>query len=782
MSIDNIRMMKMFSNYQSPIYPLVVRERFDENMMKPLLTDENFARKDRDRLSAYNKRRLTGGAVPVSYRFGIGCEDMKVGRVYPEDGVGLQAFRSDLRSPLLAKDNWDVDMVNAHWNIANWMAKKLNLKNEKIDYLCKNRAEVLNIISADKKKSKTELLKCLYGGEIKMYKDYYNEVEGEMKMDGIVFLRELEKEVKVLMDMVWMNNEPLQTLKMGKEKKSVKSKPNPKASLMSLVFQSEERKILELIDFGMKQKDRRVNTYIHDGCAVEKLPNELAFPADILDELSREITEHTGIDVRLEVKPMAYNWTPPTKSLSQYQQKKAEFEKTTCLVGSVYYIQHPDGWMEPVKPSDMCIRQKNNWWMEYDAEKEKEAKKFFLPTWEEDVNRKDYQRMDFIPDVDACPDYIYNMFKGFEADKFRPLAELTEAEKKIAGDGLAKILQHMNYLTGGNLAFLNNYLGWIVQNPSKKCGISLLFRDEDGLLSKGGGTGKNLFFDELISKNIIGENYCVNVADNAELYGNFNSMFENKLFVFVEEASGKDNHQNADKMKANITRKRMVVKKKCVAEYDITDLANYIWATNNRNSIPIGLGNRRYAVFDVDASMRDNEKYFTELVEAINNPLVIWAFYQHLKAVKTYDSPIQFQNNIPLTPAYLEMRKLNAPSYLKWIISEVEDGVLEDGYVGDLFNRYRNWVKEWKEGKDDSCITLTAFGMKLNASAEANQDYYMEGQGEKSRLTKGMSFRWNKAGVISGLKKLSLISQDFVYKGYVPPPSNEGTDVETEEE
>ena len=34
MSIDIIRKMKMFSNYQSPIYPLPVRECFDEDMMK----------------------------------------------------------------------------------------------------------------------------------------------------------------------------------------------------------------------------------------------------------------------------------------------------------------------------------------------------------------------------------------------------------------------------------------------------------------------------------------------------------------------------------------------------------------------------------------------------------------------------------------------------------------------------------------------------------------------------------------------------------------------------
>lgn len=762
MSIDIIRKMKMFSNYQPPIYPLPVRECFDEDMMKPLLTDDNFARKDRDRLSAYNKRRLTGGAVPVSYRFGIGCEDLRIGRVYPEDGIGLQAFRSDLRSPLLAKRCWDVDMVNAHWNIANWMAKKLNLKNEKIEYLCKNRAEVLNIISADKKKSKTELLKCLYGGEIKMYKDEYNEVEGEMKMEGIAFLRELEKEVKVLMDMVWMNNEPLQTLKMGKEKKSVMKKPNPKASLMSLVFQSEERKILELIDFGMKQKSRRVNTYIHDGCAVEKLPNELEFPSDILTELSQEITEHTGIDVRLEVKPIAYNWTPPIKSLSQYQQKKVEFEKTTCLVGSTYYIQHSNEWMEAVKPSDMTIRQRNNCWIEFDEDKNKNVEVFFLPEWEKDVNRKDYKRLDFIPNMEECPDCVYNLFKGYEAEKYRPTKEWSEAEQKIADDGLAIIHQHMKYLTTGYEEYLMKYLSWIVQKPDQKCGISPLFRDEAGMLKKAGGTGKNVFFDDLISKNIIGNNYCVNVSNNAELYGNFNSMFENKLFVFIEEASGKENHCNVDVMKANITRKKMVVKKKCVAEYEINDYANYIFATNNRNALPINLGNRRFAPFEVDGSMRGNAEYFTKLVETINNPIVIWAFYQKLKTHITYENPIQFQINIPNTTAYVEMLRMNATTLQKWLIAEVEAGTLEDGLVSDLYHRYEAWNKKYREGKEEGLLSCSLFGKYLNGSAEANVEF-AEGLGDKKRTGAGMMFKWNKPKIVSSLKALKLVGAEFAY-------------------
>ena len=53
---------------------LTKRELFDEDVMKPLLTDPRFNMKDRERLSHYNKHRINGGSVITSYRYAAGCE------------------------------------------------------------------------------------------------------------------------------------------------------------------------------------------------------------------------------------------------------------------------------------------------------------------------------------------------------------------------------------------------------------------------------------------------------------------------------------------------------------------------------------------------------------------------------------------------------------------------------------------------------------------------------------------------------------------------------------
>ena len=128
-------------------------------------------------------------------------------------------------------------------------------------------------------------MKILYGGNIKLYNKFYDEVDGEIKEKGIKFLSSLKCEVQKLMDKIWEQHPQYHKLKTGKENKAINKKPNPKASLMSLIFQTEERKILMFLNYLLKVKFNRVmGIFIHDGGNVEKLDSgETEFPKDILD-------------------------------------------------------------------------------------------------------------------------------------------------------------------------------------------------------------------------------------------------------------------------------------------------------------------------------------------------------------------------------------------------------------------------------------------------------------------------------------------------------------------
>jgi len=772
----------MYDDYCEPVYPLVKTEYFDEDNIKHLLVDERFAKTDRKRLSEYNKHRQSGSKMLVEYRLAKGCEEHSLGRLFPNDGIGIQAFRHDIRNPLIKKNYWDTDMENSHYCIAERWCERLDLPHTRLSRYIDERDAMLKTVSDSRKKAKTEFLKILYGGNLKLYRDDFDEVEGEIKKEGMKFLTELQGEVKALMAKIWETHPHLHKLKIGADKVPMMKKPNPQASLMSLLFQTDERKILMFFAYLLKEKyARNMGIFIHDGGGVERLDSgETEMPKEIMAECSDIITAKFKIRTKITQKPIEYEWSPSNPKLTEYETRKKEFEKNNFFVGSQFIHLQKDGTIEFVKTSDMRVRMQCNNYTEYDPLTEKSKKKYFFDEWLDDASRANYERIDFIPDREACPPYVFNLFKGFNADKFAPTKPLTDLEISLL---VKPIIKHADYLTSGFGIWLMRWFAKIVQDPMNKSEIAVLLRDEGNFLKEGGGTGKNLLL-EWFGNEIIGEDYSYVVGDNREIYGTFNSQFEAKLFVMVEEASSKENHQNHDILKAKITAKKQNVNKKMVAVYSVRDLCNFFFCSNNRNPLPVKSGNRRMAVYDVDASRRGDKVYFTTLTEHLKNPLTKWAFYQFLKKIYTYETPIQWQLSIPITPAMREIRTFNAPLQLKWIVSEVKRGVLRNDSVRELYFRFKSWVKENKEGQEDTIMTECAFGIYLNKTTEAGafeaDPYCFLTESIKQKSNGVMIYKWNKPSVVAELKKLHLLENTFEYVENADDNLDDNTSVETE--
>ena len=774
--------LNLYPEYCEPNYPITKTEYFDEDNIKYLLNDTRFNKQDRKRLTDYNKHRQSGSQMLVQYKLATGCEEYQLGRLFPNDNLGLQSFRFDIRNPLTKKNYWDIDMENAHYCIAERWCDKYDISCPNLSYYINNRDECLKLVSDSRKKAKTEFLKILYGGNIQLYSDLYNEVEGDIKTEGIKILTTLKGEVQKLMDKIWEQHSHYHKLKTGKEKTSINKKPNPKATLMSLIFQTEERKVLMFLDYLLKVKhNRNMGIFIHDGGEVEKLDSgETEFPKEILEDCSQIITTKFKIRTRLTQKPIEYNWTPLNPKLTEYETRKMEFEKRNFFVGSHFVHIQDDGVIEYVKPSDMKLRLRCNNYLVYNPDTDKSDKKYFFEEWLDDADRASYERIDFIPDLEKCPPNVFNLFKGFNAEKYRPKIPLTKVEINIL---VKPIIKHFEYITGGYARWILSWFAYKIQKPMTKCEVAILLRDTGSLLGEGGGTGKNLI-TEWIGNDIIGADYFYLIGDNRELYDKFNSQFQGKLLVMVEEANSKENHSNHDILKAKITTKKQNVNRKGVDVYSVCDYADYIFSSNNTNSMPIKMGNRRIGVFDTNPEMRGDKDYFIFLANHLSKPMVKWAFYQFLKDISTYNSPIEFQNSIPITPAYVEVRVLNAPLYLKWIISEVKQGKLKNDGVRNLYNRFKMWVKTNKEGSEDNIITETAFGLLLNKSKEAGKEeaecYLLEDLGDKSKINGLKKFRWNIETVVYGLKKLHLLDPSFTY--YPVVDNNNEDDDETDVE
>jgi len=750
--------------YKEPNYETILkRELFDEENMKYLLSDERFNKQDRMKLSNYNKHRTSGSKLTASYKFGEGCEEHKLGRLFPHDSIGLQSFRFDMRNPLAQKYYWDTDIENCHYVIALYQAKLHNVKYEYIERYVKNREECLKLVSENRKKSKTEFLKTLYLGNIKLYSESYTEVEGDITPQGLEFIKNLSKEVETLAIVLWDKNPALHKIKTGKEKKAMNKKSNPKASLMSLLFQTEERKMLMVWDAYLTFTNRYMGVFIHDGGYVEKLEKETIFPQELLIEGAMNIKQYLEYEVKITMKDITYEWTPYKPQLNQYDVMKMEFEKHTFVVGTQIYHIMDDGETEILKYNDAKFKfapLKVDVW---NNEKSKVETKSFLEMWKDDKNRLEYDRVDFFPDLKSCPQKVYNLFKGFEAEQYRPDKELTKVEILQL---IQPLIKHCDYLTKGYSRYLMRWFAHIVQHPDKKTEMAILIRDEGDLLTEGGGTGKNFLID-YFGNEILGEKYYIVIGDNKELYSNFNSLMEGKLLVFVEEACSKDNHTNNDLLKSKITSKKININKKMVAQYTVNDYSNTIFTSNNPNPLPIKQGNRRFWVFDTNPAMRGNETYFTQLKSHMNKEIVKWAFYQYLLNYDTYESPVKFSANTPITEAYKDIRLRNAPVFLKWLVCKIKQGKLHDEFTTKLYSEFTKWVTDNKEKTGDFVMTQTAFGLQLTNTKSLHReptDYEInEETVNKVKRNGTMYLMWNKEAVINGLKKLYLLEETFRY-------------------
>ncbi|WP_051211328.1 DUF5906 domain-containing protein [Runella zeae] len=150
-------------------------------------------------------------------------------------------------------------------------------------------------------------------------------------------------------------------------------------------------------------------------------------------------------------------------------------------------------------------------------------------------------------------------------------------------------LNLLKHIFGDKLEFALDYMQLLYQRPAQLLPILLL-------QSKERETGKSTFGQWLRD---IFESNSVKLG-NADLQGDFNSAFVEKLLIVVDETSleKKATSEAIKRMSTEVG--KVIVKKKSVAEYETDWIGKFVFCTNNvGTSLYIGKGETRYAVFTV---------------------------------------------------------------------------------------------------------------------------------------------------------------------------------------
>lgn len=308
---------------------VVLTEVFDTDVMDALLNDPLMSQKNKKSLTIYNRTRTGIGQHEVVYSLAKRFEEHGLGRLYAKDKQGLQAFPNDIRDPLQAKHYWDLDLENCHYVILADFAEEMGFDVAPLRQYINNRTEELAKVSANRTIAKVAFLKIPYGGSIDLLNEMRGDV-GEYKDDAhegdATLLKAIEKVMGTIVDAVWSKNERLHHL-------IPKNKHNKKFCLLAHILQTKECDALKEICAFMKTKGRQIDTLIHDGGRVRKLPNEEAFPTALMRECEAHLLKTTKIRHTLAIKPLKpYAFTKPMR---QY----VELGDNEC-VDALYATKH----------------------------------------------------------------------------------------------------------------------------------------------------------------------------------------------------------------------------------------------------------------------------------------------------------------------------------------------------------------------------------------------------------------------------------------------------------
>ena len=530
------------------------------------------------------------------------------GRIYVKK-FGIQSLQRDLRGFLCSEFYVDIDMINAHNQILFYLRNKF-FPDEKVDNLknyINNRNKVLNHFNTNK----IEILKLL---------------NSEWKYKGPnKFLQAIDIEFKNLQKLIWESDNFIDV-----PKQSLKAK-NKKGSFINRVLCVYENLILQdaikkiggdvpMFDGFFKRKTEDINTKD----IIEKLNNnEYGIKWSI-----KPHSDKIKIDESLII----------TEYEDEYTKMKKEFEKKFFMVKNPKIYCELDG-------EELLFYKKNDFidivapWKYNDDGK----KKSFFKDWVEDEDRRIYKKMDFIPDVNNCPDDVYNLFKPFKS-------EYIEKDERIDTSLFYELIDLLTDKREDCKNYLLCYIADLFQNTINCPKTGILFKGVEGV-------GKDMMINFI--NNIMGHNYTLAVSDLEEILGKFTSGISKKLLLNISELDGRDASNFDNKIKKFIVDDEHKVELK---GFDAKYETNYkrIFATSN-NDVPLKLStkNRRWTVFLT--GMPREKEFYSKLGGHLKDQYFLNSLYSEFM-----DYNINMDVTKPFeTKEMLEMQELNAnPFYI----------------------------------------------------------------------------------------------------------------------
>lgn len=543
------------------------------------------------------KRQSKGGIFKASYKERGAKLD---GRIF--SSLSLQGFACEIRNSLTVSKYFDIDIKNSQFAFYLDFAKKNNIISNNLQNYVINRNELLKSSNI----SKHDIITYINGDFVV---DKYPE-----------WLQSMKNEFKTISELLTVRQPEL----LREVKKTAKNE-NISGKMISQYYQIEEKKIIDNALKWCEANKFEVGTLIHDGFLMEK---DERIKKEIKDLNS--YIKMTGYNLEFIIKPMTKLLDIPTnilyktkrdyeaEQIEQYKKLKEEFEVTNAK------ILNPLIWITTDGNGNKCFEKHSNFkakyidWkkathkgkiLKFDMFTENGKSKTFIENYLNDPNKKSYDRIDFIPDINECPHNVYNLFDGFNIFKIDNQLEYKSDTK----ERFDKLINHFKFLVNDGSGNTEEYFNYLIQffahiilNPMEKTKVLPILRSDEGW-------GKNIMTD-FIGKICMGDNYHLETRDpNKEVFGDFNGIMAGKLFVVFDEADPEEAKKFYDKLKGDITNNKFILKRKGIENITI-QAYHQNFGTTNQFELPFKLSssNRRFVCFEC-TQPKPSHQYFAEL-------------------------------------------------------------------------------------------------------------------------------------------------------------------------
>jgi len=697
------------------------------------------------------------------------------GRWYPDKSPSIQNMWKAVRVFLSNGRVIGFDLSNSQPRILN------HLTNGQFNYLdgyVRNRdalkKDIAKYYECSEKIAKDLFIRMCFGGSLEKWREDWDITAN--KENDLAFVCGFEKNMEIIRKeyaISYFNkptdyNDTIKIFNIKRKQGKIDDWKDPFKSWISMYLQNIEGLIVQhWIKEVLPTFNVEVCTPIHDEINLLLDENVANNKENIMCKLEQATKEKFGFDIVL--KEESYTLNDEHKKLlkdhekfvkevdeddddddnidRRYDAVKENFEKTCFKIRNTSEYAYID------TAGDLIIMNKSNFtirWEELTYLKKKYNKtgsydeaESFIKTWFYDAEKRVYDKYDFLPPPLVCPDYVYNMWKGYPIiyNDAEPLdcKEITDLIWVVCG----KNQECYDYFM--------NWLAQMVQYPAVKTGTALVFKSKQG-------AGKGTIIQ--IMRRIMGD-YATEVNDpQLNIFGTHGNAHIGKILVSLDEVENSDTCKILGKLKNIITSDKCQYNEKGLKMVEVNNMCRFIFTTNRPIPINLEQGDRRYCLIESCNDYCLKSDFWNDYYKnVVNNSGKIKAFYNILmdRDISNVD-----WMKFPNTEFKRDIIRVSVHPIVFWFDYYIHNTVNSEFKVG-MSKLYDDYMAYCNGHNIKGCANVNAFGLifKNQIDFDKCEIAKVKSMGlMKLLVNREKVFEWLKANDLTVYDSLSHFDDD----------------------